>query len=82
MIADTEEELDKLEQEQNSLPDKERIIYRDKNWERVFDLTYVDNDWMQRGDGIQATVWGLRKEDSRKVRFFTVALPKPEYLKE
>ena len=71
MIADTEEELDKLEQEQNSLPDKERIIYRDKNWERVFDLTYVDNDWMHRGDWIQATFWGLRKEDIRKVRFFT-----------
>ena len=82
LIAETEEELDKLEQEQNSLPYKERKMYREKNWEQVFDLTYVDNDWMHRGDWIQATFWELRKEDIRKVRFFTAASPKPEYLKE
>ena len=73
---------EELEQEQNSLPDKERKMYRDKNWERLFDLTYVDNDWMHRGDWIQATFWELRKEYIRKVRFFTAASPKPEYLKE
>ena len=38
------------------------------------------NDWMRRGDSIQATFWELRNEHIRKVRFFTAA-PMPDYLK-
>ena len=56
--------------------------FKAQNWKKVFDLTYVDNSWMHRGDSIQATFWELRKEDIRKVRFFTSAAPKPAYLEE
>lgn len=79
LLSDSEEEDNRLEQEYNSLPDKERKAYRDKNWERVFDLSYVDNDWVHRGDWIQATFWELRKEDIQKVRFFTTAGPEPKH---
>jgi hypothetical protein len=41
-----------------------------ENWQGAFDLTPMDNDWMTRGRWIQATVWELRKEMIRDVRFF------------
>lgn len=82
LISDSEEEDARLENEYNSLPEKDKKAYRDINWERAFDLTYVNNDWIRRGDSIQATFWELRKEDILKVWFFTVATPKPDYLKD
>ena len=82
MLSDSEEEDIKLENEYNSLLEENKKVYRDKNWERAFDLSYVDNDWVHRGDLIQATFWELRKEDIQKVWFFTAATPKPDYLKE
>ena len=69
-----------LEREYSSLTEEERTIYRDKNWEGAFDLTYIDNDWVHRGDSIQATFWELRKEDIRRVKFFTTATQKPSYM--
>ena len=57
-----------------------RREYKYRNWKNVFDLAYVDNGWIHRGDSIQATFWELRKEDIKKVRFFTAATPKPKYL--
>lgn len=64
------------------LSEESRQEYREANWERAFELSYVDNDWVHRGDSIQATFWELRKEHIRKVRFFTSATPKPDYLDE
>ena len=82
LLSDSEEEDAHLENEYNSLSEENRKAYRDKNWERAFDLTFVDNDWVHRGDSIQATFWELRKEDIRRVWFFTAATPKPDYLLE
>lgn len=82
LLSDSEEEDARLENEYNSLSEKDKKAYRDKNWEGAFDLTYVDNDWMHRGDSIQATFWELRKEDIRKIWFFTASTPKPDYLKD
>ena len=82
LLSDSEEENTRLEDEYNSLPEEQKKTYRDRNWERAFELSYVDNDWVHRGDSIQATFWELRKEDIRRVRFFTSATPKPDYLKE
>ena len=81
-LSDSEEEDTRLEDEYNSLQEEEKKIYRDRNWERAFELSYVDNDWVHRGDSIQATFWELRKENIRKVWFFTAASPKLNYLKE
>ena len=58
----------------------EKLTYQ--NWKNVFDLSYVDNGWVHRGDSIQATFWELRKENIRKVWFFTSAAEKPENLEE
>lgn len=72
LLSDSEEEDKRQEHEYNSLSDKERKKYRDKNWEQVFDLTYVDNGWVHRGDSIQATFWELRKENIQNVRLYSV----------
>ena len=69
LLSDSEEEDSRLENEYNSLSEEDRTKYRNINWERAFDLTFVDNDWVHRGDSIQATFWELRKEDIRKVWF-------------
>ena len=62
------------------MPPEARREYKYRNWKNVFDLAYVDNGWIHRADSIQATLWELRKEDIKKVRFFTAATPKPKYL--
>lgn len=80
LLADTEEECELLEKECEAMPPDAQRDYKYRNWKNVFDLTYVDNGWMHRGDSIQATFWELRKEDIKKVRFFTAASPKPKYL--
>ena len=82
LLSDSEEEDNRLEQEYENLSEEFRQEYREANWERAFELSYVDNDWVHRGDSIQATFWELRKEHIRKVRFFTSATPKPDYLDE
>ena len=80
LLADTEEEEESLEEEYEAMPPEARREYKYRNWKNVFDLAYVDNGWIHRGDSIQATFWELRKEDIKKVRFFTAATPKPKYL--
>ena len=63
-----------------SLSPKEKKVFKEKNWELVFDLTPIHNDWTIRGDSIQATFWELQKEQIRKVWHFTSAYKKPIYL--
>lgn len=82
LLADTEEEDQKLETFYESLPPDEQRIMQDKNWEDAFDLRYVKTAWMQRGCSIQATFWELRKDQITEVRRFTSASPKPGYLKD
>ena len=80
LIADSEEEVKRLEMEYDSLTQADKQEYKAQNWKTVFDLNYVDNGWIHRGDSIQATFWELRKEDIKKVRFFAAATTKPKYL--
>ena len=80
LIADSEEEVKRLEMEYDSLTQEDKQEYKAQNWKTVFDLNYVDNGWIHRGDSIQATFWELGKEDIKSVRFFTAATPKPKYL--
>ena len=54
----------------DSLPETEQETFRDENWQGAFDLTPMNNDWISRGKWIQATVWELRKDMIRDVRFF------------
>ena len=70
LFSDSEAEADQKDAYYDSLPVAEQKAYKDKNWEKVFDITPFKNDWTHRGDWIQATVWKLRKDMIRDVRFF------------
>ncbi|MBQ7220995.1 MAG: DUF3841 domain-containing protein [Synergistaceae bacterium] len=71
LLADTEEEDDELYRIYDSLPPEAQKEMRADNWERVFDLTPVNTEWMIRGGTVQATFWELRKEYIREVTSFT-----------
>lgn len=82
LLSKSKAEDNRIDREYAKLPENEKKDYRDKNWEGAFDLTPYKSNWMRRGESIQATFWELRREDIRKVRFFTSAIPKPDYLQE
>ena len=71
LISDSEEEDAAQEVYYNSLSEEQKKAYRDKNWERIFDVTPFENDWIRRGDWVQATFWELKKEQIRDVQYFT-----------
>ena len=73
LLSDSEQEDRYLEAQYEALPPSEKRRMREKNWERVFDLSPLDNDWSRRGYYIQATFWELRLEQVRDVRFFRAA---------
>ena len=70
LIAESEEEDNRQDTYYDSLASEEQKAYKDKNWERIFDITPQDNHWIKRGSWVQATFWELRKEMIRGVRFF------------
>ena len=70
LFSDTEEEDKKIEKFYESLSPEEQKEYKFKNWERVFDISPLDNGWIRRGESIQATFWELRKEHIREVTAF------------
>ena len=73
LISDTEEEDRCLEAQYEALSPSEKRRMKDKNWERVFDLSPLNNGWARRGYEIQANFWELRLEQVRDVRFFRAA---------
>lgn len=70
LFTDSLEEWDQKYAYYDSLPIAEQKAYKEKDWEKVFDITPFKNNWTQRGDWVQATVWELRKDMIRDVRFF------------
>ena len=73
LISSSEEEDRVLEERYEALSTKEQRLFKSNNWERIFDLTPLENEWTIRADSIQATFWELRKEQIMDVRFFTAA---------
>lgn len=80
LLSNSEAENNALEAEYYKLSEIDQKKMKSINWEGVFDLTKVNNEWMRKGESIQATFWELRKEQIRNVKIFTAASPKPEYL--
>ena len=72
LLSDTEEDR-RLEAQYEALSPSEKRRMKEKNWERVFDLSPLNNGWARRGYEIQATFWELRLEQVRGVRFFRAA---------
>ena len=81
LISETEEEDTRQEKYWESLSPEDQKAYEDKNWERVFDITPLNNHWIRRGDWVQATLWELRKESVRSVRFFKTGKLKEQPMK-
>ena len=73
LISDTEQEDRCLEAQYEALSPSEKRRMKEKNWERVFSLSPLNNGWARRGYEIQATFWELRLEQVRDVRFFRAA---------
>ena len=73
LISDTEQEGCCLEAQYEALSPSEKRRMKEKNRERVFDLSPLNNGWARRGYEIQATFWELRLEQVRDVRFFRAA---------
>ena len=73
LISDTEQEDRCLEAQYEALSPSEKRRMKEKNWERVFNLSPLNNGWARRGYEIQANFWELRLEQVRDVRFFRAA---------
>ena len=73
LLSDTEQEDRCLEAQYDALSPSEKRRMKERNWERVFNLSPLDNEWMRKGYDIQATFWELRLEQVRDVRFFRAA---------
>ena len=73
LISDTEQEDRCLEAQYEALSPSEKRRMKEKNRERIFNLSPLNNGWARRGYEIQATFWELRLEQVRDVRFFRAA---------
>ena len=78
LLSRSEEEHDQLEDEYESLPPEKQRAFKEKNWERVFDLTPIENSWVTRGKWIQATFWELHTDNVRAVRFLKTGKKKED----
>ena len=59
LISFTQDEDAALQQTADRLCGRERSAFYEKNWERIFDPTPLDNGWATRWDVAQATIWEL-----------------------
>ena len=70
-ITDSEEEAEKIHDYFDHVDLETENAFLHENWQRVFDITPSNTDWIRRGENVQATFWELKKEYVRSVRFFT-----------
>lgn len=54
-----------------SLSEQGQTLAKLKSWNRIFDITPKDTDWISRGRFIQATFWTLKKEQIIRVQYFS-----------
>lgn len=79
LISETEAEDHELDRFYQKLSSEKQREMKYRNWERVFDISPLNNDWILRGWWIQATFWVLTKDMIRKVRYFTAARRSTSY---
>lgn len=72
-ISDSDEDNAEIERCYEFLPSKKKLEYKHKNWEQIFEIKHVQNNWITRGEWIQATFWQLKKESVRRVICFKTA---------
>lgn len=67
--SNNEEEFDKMCAAYNALPLKEREKKKLASWQRIFDISQytIGDDWRTNGFYVQATFYGLHKEQIKNV---------------
>ena len=82
LLSDTEEEDKQQEVIFISLSESEQEKYRLANWQRAYDISPHDSDWITRGESVQATFWELKKEQIKKVQIFHTVSRKDDMNRE
>lgn len=67
----TEEDYDQNQEWFKALNDEEKRLEKTKSWEMILNIESFESDWIARGEYVQAVFWELKREDIRKVQFFT-----------
>ena len=67
----SEEEWGILHNEFDKLSIEEQKRVKLKSWNKIFDISPFKNDWVHKGEYIQATFWVLYLKDVKRVQFFT-----------
>lgn len=78
LLNSSEKASDQMDAYYDLLPDVEKKTFKNENWQAVFDVSPMENDWICRGKWIQATTWELRKDMIRDVRFFVTGKRKSD----
>lgn len=73
LISENEEDAAILESCYESLPANQKEEYKRKNWDQIFEIKPFHNEWITRGEWVQATFWQLKKEYVRNVVHFRTA---------
>ena len=80
LISYSEEEYEDLEKIYKRLSPKQQKIMKEKNWEKTFDISLFENEWICRGSSVQATFWELKREQIKKVTSYDAVTSKPTYI--
>ena len=72
-LTKTEAEFDNLSNTYDKLSLKEKRMFMKQSWEDIFDVEPLNDDWISKGEYVQATFWELRKEQIIDVRRFVAA---------
>lgn len=67
----SEEEWEKNNRWIETLKPDERQKVKNESWNRIFDIEPFENDWMAKGQSVQATFWILKKEYIKTHEKFT-----------
>lgn len=65
-----EDEYDKNQKWFKSLSDEEQREIKEKSWEQIFDIEPYENDWIRKGEYVQAVFWVLKKEYVKRAQYF------------
>ena len=66
-----EDDYEKSQQWFKTLDSDKQNLEKEKSWERIFDIVPFENDWISKGTYVQAIFWELKKENVKKIQFFT-----------
>ncbi len=79
LLDDSKEESEQLNASFEAMNPVAQKVFKYRNWERVFDVSPLDNEWIRRGKWIQGTFWELRKDMIRNAWFFVTGRKKMGY---